>query len=73
MSKRFSYRAEDLHTGKSVHAATMKEAKELAKERSLTSGNVVAVLAVDALNGELHPQGAYYGRAWRGGAHHYPK
>lgn len=77
--KRFTYFAEDLRTRKRVYANTMKEAKVLAKERSVVSGNAVAVVALEWIvldrsheANVLHPQGAYYGARWYGGGHHYP-
>ena len=69
--KRFSYIAEDLETGASRTADTMKDAKAFAKARSMKTGHVVAVIAVDSKDDVWHPQGAYYGRSWREGAYHY--
>ena len=71
MSRRFSYVLEDMTTGGRYLTETMKEAKQLAKARSMTTGHVVAIIAVDNNDNVRHPQGAYYGRGWREGAYHY--
>ena len=72
--KRWTYLVEDLETGqRRSDEPTMKKAKQLARDLSIHSGHPVAVIAVTTVNGkdEWHPQGAYYGTRWRGGAHHY--
>ena len=71
MSRRFAYVLEDMTTGDRHRADTMKEAKMLAKARSMETGHVVAIIAVDTIDNDWHPQGAYYGRSWREGAYHY--
>ena len=71
--KRLYFIAEDLVTGAQQFADTKKTAKESAKLRSMQTGHVVAVIAVDrGDNDKWHPQGAYYGRSWREGEYHYP-
>jgi len=69
--KRWSYVVEDLETGSMWFQSTMKTAKTLAKAESVASGHPVAVLAMDKKENTSYPQGAYYGRAWRGGAYTY--
>ena len=72
--KRWTYVVEDLETGqRRDNEPTMKAAKQLAKLLSTHGGHPIAVIAVTTVNGkdEWHPQGAYYGARWRGGAHHY--
>lgn len=69
---RYWYFAEDLETReRRGDFATKSQAKEVAKARSLRTGHPVAVVAVVTATYEHHPQGAYYGRTWREGAHHY--
>ena len=69
--RRFSYILEDLETGCRATTTTMKDAKAAAKTRSMKTGHVIAVIAVDNTDNAWHPQGAYYGRSWREGAYHY--
>lgn len=72
--KRWTYVVEDLETGqRRTNEPTMKSAKQLARLLSTHGGHPVAVIAVTTVNSkdEWHPQGAYYGTRWRGGAHHY--
>lgn len=71
--KRMSYFTEDVQTRTRRQAASMGEARDNAKAESLATGHPIAIVAVDRNDGMHHPQGAYYGRAWRGGAHHYPR
>lgn len=69
---KYFYFSEDMQTGKRQPSPTMKEAKALAKQWSLDTGHPIAIVAVDDAD-QLYPQGAYYGRSWRGGAYHYRK
>jgi len=69
--KRWKFVVEDLETGDKWFSTAMTSAKMIAKRKSTATGHTVAVIAVDTSKGESHPQGAYYGKRWRGGAYHY--
>ena len=71
MARRYEYLVEDLSTRETGAFATMSAARSFAKSRSIATGHVVAILAVDTRDGSRYAQGAYYGRRWEGGTHHY--